>query len=158
MSDCKTPIPTACGRRGLHLPQPGCKALSFYGTRDMTINQGDDIDLSQGVHAIDGNGNEVPFTVVPSEITTCANGVYEITYTAEGVTNDILPTFCGSDKRALSVPSCRRVVTEVVTRKITVKPVTAKVCEAKVCCSSVGCSPNRPYACEATACITTLAC
>ena len=65
-------------------PTPGNPRIE--GADNVRINQGIGIDLAEGVHAYDGDGNEIPFTFSPDEIDPCDIGVHEITYTAEGVT------------------------------------------------------------------------
>lgn len=150
------PIPHLCGHRGVHFPQTRCGVLTFVGTEDVTIDQGTDIDLTSGVTAYDGYGNEVPYTVEPTDIETCTTGTYEITYRAVGFSNPMMPSFCGLDRKKLQMIDCGR-RNESVVRKITVTPVTAVVCESSVCCASVGCSP-KPTACYAKACAATLQC
>ena len=57
----------------------------FNGLSNRTINQGEDFDLTEGVTALDKDGNEIPFTVSPDEVDKCAVGEQTFTYTAEGV-------------------------------------------------------------------------
>lgn len=58
---------------------------TIEGVDDVSINQGVGIDLTEGVKAYDGDGNEIPFTVEPETIDKCDVGVHEVTYTADGV-------------------------------------------------------------------------
>lgn len=58
----------------------------FDGVHNASIHQGTEFSLTDGVKAYDGAGNEIPFTVEPSEIDTCEVGQHHFTYTAEGVT------------------------------------------------------------------------
>lgn len=54
----------------------------FEGLTPATVNQGADFDPRAGVRALDKDGNEVPFTVSPSEIDMCQTGNHTLTYTA----------------------------------------------------------------------------
>lgn len=64
---------------------PGPTKPEITGADDITINQGVGIDLTDGVKAYDGEGNEIPFAVNPTEIDKCDVGEHEVTYTADGV-------------------------------------------------------------------------
>lgn len=64
-------------------PTPGEPRID--GADDVEIPQGTEFDLTDGVKAYDGEGNEIPFTVTPNEIDACSVGEQEFTYTAEGV-------------------------------------------------------------------------
>lgn len=57
----------------------------FNGLTNVTINQGIDFDLTDGVTALDKDGNEIPFTVSPESVDKCAVGEQTFTYTAEGI-------------------------------------------------------------------------
>lgn len=61
-------------------PQPGDPYIE--GADNTTIPQGTDFDPNEGVKAYDGHGDEIPFTVEPSELDTCEVGVHELVYTA----------------------------------------------------------------------------
>lgn len=67
-------------------PTPGEPRIE--GANNASINQGTDFDLTEGVTAYDGDGNEIPFTVTPSEVAKCEVGVQTFTYEAEGVTKE----------------------------------------------------------------------
>ena len=54
----------------------------IIGANDVEINQGIGIDLREGVYAVDSMGNEIPFTVEPSELDKCDIGVHNVYYTA----------------------------------------------------------------------------
>lgn len=61
----------------------------FTGIDDMTVTQGTDVDLRNGVTATDWMGNTVPFTVTPSEFVPCDAGEQEFTYSAIGVSDTV---------------------------------------------------------------------
>lgn len=68
-------------------PTPPTPVVPYFdGVHNASINQGTEFSLTDGVKAYDGAGNEIPFTVEPSEIDTCEVGQHNFTYTAEGVT------------------------------------------------------------------------
>lgn len=62
---------------------------SFTGIDDVTLNQGQTIDLRSGVTATDWQGNTVPFTVTPTEIIPCEVGEQEVIYSAVGVSDTV---------------------------------------------------------------------
>ena len=103
-TDCETPIPKVCGRQKVHMPTASCDTIHFTGVDDAEINQGQDFDPTEGVHAYDGNGEEIPFTVEPSEVDECQVGEIELEYTATGVGKKLLPKLCGSPN--LKLPYC----------------------------------------------------
>lgn len=94
--------PSMCGIRGLKFTESVCDGLKLIGADDVTINQGVGIDLSQGVHAYDGNGDEIEYTFVPSEIPKCAVGEHTVKYTVVGVANKMRPTICQRDRLHIS--------------------------------------------------------
>lgn len=116
--ECKDLKPSMCGDRGLQLPKDVCNTIRFEGVEDTEINQGICIDLTEGVHAYDGDGSEIEYTVSPSEIGCCDVGEHEITYTAMGKGNKMLPSFC-LGKPMLTTANCG-LMTKVVTRLVTV--------------------------------------
>lgn len=67
-------------------PAPGEPHID--GATNTSIRQGTDFDLNEGVKAYDGEGNEIPFTVTPSEVAKCDVGEQTFTYEAEGVTKE----------------------------------------------------------------------
>ena len=138
------------------MPSGGCDFIHFTGVEDVTTNQGECIDLTEGVHAYDGNGNEIPFTVSPSEIGCCDIGEYEITYTATGASNRMLPSMCLGNPM-LHITDCG-LITSIAKRKITILPTSLKVCEGKVCCSVVWCSDDSSIVCQGKACDAKVAC
>lgn len=67
-------------------PVPGEPYIE--GADNTSIRQGTEFDLTEGVKAYDGDGNEIPFTVEPSEVDKCEVGQQTFTYSAEGVTKE----------------------------------------------------------------------
>lgn len=134
---CKSLVPSVCG--GKWIPRMNdipCRYIYFVGVTDVTIMQDDTIDLTQGVHAYDGDGREVAYTYTPTSIDTSVAGEYVVTYTASGVSDGIYPSMCGDT--ALKLTECDY-GTVVAERVITVKAKDAVVCEAKVCESPIAC-------------------
>lgn len=74
------------------IPSGGGSEAHFDGLTPATINQGASFDLTAGVKAYDESGNEVPFTVEPSEIDACQIGNQTFTYTAGELTQDRIIT------------------------------------------------------------------
>lgn len=74
------------------IPNGGGGQGHFEGLTNATINQGFDFDLTAGVKAYDKNGNEIPFTVEPSEIDVCQIGNQTFTYTAGDMTQERIIT------------------------------------------------------------------
>lgn len=111
MADCKSLIPSMCGNRVPNIASGTCAAVHFRGIDDVTIKQGVGIDLTEGVHAYNGEGEEIPFTVSPTEIDACNAGTHTVTYSAVGVPARIVPSFC-EGKKMLAVSDCG---TETVT-------------------------------------------
>lgn len=60
----------------------------FDGLTPATIGQGESFDLTAGVKAYNKDGQEVSFTVEPSEIDTCVIGNHTFTYTSEDHTQE----------------------------------------------------------------------
>ena len=138
MPNCNEKFPSLCGRSRLPtFPKEPCSQVHFTGITDVTIAQGDPFDLEAGVHAYDGNNEEITYTYTPTSIDTSVPGEYVITYTATGVSSSLKPTMRGSFD--LYVINCD---SEKVTkqRKITVSSTGATVCNAIVCQSFVTCS------------------
>ena len=77
---------TICGEFKLHIPKMDCGEAFFIGLEDATIEQGTDFDLRAGVTAYSGGGQEIPFTVTPSEVDSCEVGTQRFVYSARGVT------------------------------------------------------------------------
>lgn len=77
---------TVCGEFKLYIPKRDCGEAFFLGVEDATIEQGTDFDLRAGVTAYSGGGQEIPFTVTPSEVDSCEVGTQRFVYTARGVT------------------------------------------------------------------------
>lgn len=61
----------------------------FTGVEDITVTQGTDVDLTDGVTATDWMGNTVPFDVEPEEFAPCQAGEQEFTYSAVGVSTTV---------------------------------------------------------------------
>lgn len=136
-NECNDLIPSMCG--GSRLPtfvDASCFHVHFTGITDVTVAQGDTIDLTEGVHAYDGNGNEIAYTYTPTSIDTSVIGEYEVVYRASGEGDVIKPMICGDT--ALHINGCGHEVV-VKYRTITVESTGAKVCTAKVCESSIAC-------------------
>ena len=155
-NECNDLLPSMCGRSRLPtLSDAACRSIYFTGIADVSVNQGDNcIDLTAGVHAFNGSGVEIPFTVSPTEIDCCKVGEYEITYTATGEGDKMLPTLCLGDSM-LHVTECG-LETATERRIITIKPY-GKVCESKTCCATVICTPHG-VVCEAKVCEVATAC
>lgn len=120
MADCENIKPRICGKNGIYTPSDECRSVIFTGVEDVTISKGDSFDPSYGVHAYDGNGNEISFTYTPTEIDTSKVGTYNITYTATGAKRDMKPTFCGSDVEKVHMLDCGT-ETARVTRQVIVE-------------------------------------
>ena len=116
--ECNDLKPSMCGGRGLQFPQDACDVITFEGVEDVETKQGLCVDLTEGVHAYDGDGAEISYTVEPSEIGCCDVGEHELTYTAVGKGNKMLPSFC-LGKPMLTTADCG-LMTKVVTRVITI--------------------------------------
>lgn len=63
----------------------------FEGASNQNVPQGTDFDLTQGVKAYSYNGDEIAYTVTPSEFVPCEIGQQEYTYKAQGV-EDVVRT------------------------------------------------------------------
>lgn len=74
------------------IPSGGGSGAHFDGLTPATINQGASFDLTAGVKAYNESGNEVPFTVEPTEIDACQIGNQTFTYTAGELTQDRIIT------------------------------------------------------------------
>lgn len=67
-----------------YIPDIECPAEpTIYGAENITIDQGDEIDLLDGVYARNSDGFLLPVTVYPQEINTCGVGNHTCTYTAD---------------------------------------------------------------------------
>ena len=116
--ECNDLKPSMCGDRGLQFPKDACDVITFEGVEDVETKQGLCVDLTEGVHAYDGDGAEISYTVEPSEIGCCDVGEHEVTYTAVGKGNKMLPSFC-LGKPMLTTADCG-LMTKVVTRLVTI--------------------------------------
>lgn len=129
MSNCNHKIPHLTGGMYLpHIPGIDCDGdVHFTGIENITISQGTEIDLREGVHAYDGNGNEIPFVVSPSAINECSVRVHDITYTAIGLNKTMLPHFPNAENELeVYPPSCE--TSEVTAhRRVTIVAVSAPV-------------------------------
>lgn len=67
-------------------PTPG--EPKIVGADNTSVKQGLGFDLMAGVKAYDADGNEIPFTVNPTELNKCDLGHQSFTYSAEGVTKE----------------------------------------------------------------------
>lgn len=157
-NECNDLFPSLCG--GSRLPimkDTSCYHVQLTGITDVTIWQDETLDLTDGVHAYDGNGNEIAYTYNPTSIDTSVPGEYVVRYTASGVGNAIKPNMC--IEWALQITDCGN---EVVTknRKIKVLDRDAIACEAVVCESVTVCAPTPDEAiiCQAIICESTISC
>lgn len=136
-NECNDLLPSMCGRSRLPtFSDSACEQVHFTGITDTTIYVGDTIDLEQGIHAYDGNGNEIVYAYTPTSIDTSVAGEYVVTYTASGSGTALMPSMCGD--MALHTINCGN-ETAVEYRTITVLSKDAVVCEAIVCESPIGC-------------------
>ena len=111
-------IPTICGNKSnITLPTGSCGGITFEGVEDATVNQGEGIDLMDGVTAYDEDGNEIPVTVSPTEIAKCDVGEHTVEYKAIGKGGNLKPYLpCGKGKLTvadcgISVETAERVIT-----------------------------------------------
>lgn len=77
--------PYICGGTELYMPECGGEP-KIVGADNTSVKQGLGFDLMAGVKAYDADGNEIPFTVNPTELNKCDLGHQSFTYSAEGVT------------------------------------------------------------------------
>lgn len=77
--------PFMCGKNRIFPPSICDESAYFVGIKDITVPQGTDVDLLDGVSAYDKDGGEIPFTVTPSEILPCEVGKQTVIYRAEDV-------------------------------------------------------------------------
>ena len=137
MSDCKSIIPDACGKWHMKMPDSPCGQLYFTGLTDITVTQGESVDLDTDVHAYDANGAEIEFTHTSVDTDDC--GMFYVAYTAQGVGNKILPHLCFA-KKMLHLTDCgtNRITAR---RKVIVEP-SSELCVATVCCATIYCPPK----------------
>lgn len=57
----------------------------FEGVESATITQGTDFDIEEGVRATNNKGQELEWSVSPSELDTCEVGTHTFTYHASGI-------------------------------------------------------------------------
>lgn len=74
-----------CGNVGTATRAITVLAGNWSGIGNVTINQGTSFSPTDGVHAYDYQGNEVPFTATPSTVDTCDVGTTTLTYSASGL-------------------------------------------------------------------------
>ena len=94
MAICVDIVPTPCGGTNKLTMKDACNDVHFTGIEDTTINQGVGIDLTEGIHAYDGNGNEIEYTVTPDSIDKCDVGEHTVVYRTIGEGDKFLPSFC----------------------------------------------------------------
>lgn len=85
MAECKELIPSMCGGKLAPIVRLEY-CIEFEGLTDLYVAQGNDVDLYDGVKAIDQYGNEHDFTVAPSEIDTSEQGTFVVKYSVGDVT------------------------------------------------------------------------
>lgn len=141
--DCNDLIPKTCGKGGVTLPTIDCGgSLHIDGVDDVTLNQGVGIDLTEGVTAYDKNGNEIPYTVDPSEIDKCDVGEHTVIYRAVGDGDKMLPHIRCLRNRNHVTPLCDSLDTVVEERVVTIEQADPPHITI----------PDITYACEAEAC------
>lgn len=112
-------IPTICGNKSnITLPTGSCSGITFEGVEDTTVNQGEGIDLMDGVTAYDEDGNEIPVTVSPTEIAKCDVGEHTVEYKAIGKGGNLKP-YLPCSKGKLTVADCG-ISVETTERVITI--------------------------------------
>lgn len=110
MSDCRHLKPKICGNKlKPFLSDKGCGVPRFVGIEDVTLNQGIGIDLTEGVYAYDGNGNEIPYTVTPDSIDMCDVGEHTVIYRAMAEGKKFAPWFCSKQRGLAGDLLCSRV-------------------------------------------------
>ena len=110
MSDCRHLKPKICGNKlKPFLSDKGCGVPRFVGIEDVTINQGIGIDLTEGVYAYDGNGNEIEYTVTPDSIDMCDVGEHTVIYRAMAEGKKFAPWFCSKQRGLAGDLLCNRV-------------------------------------------------
>lgn len=77
--------PFICGRNRLSIPSICGDSGYFVGVKNMTVTQGTDVDLAEGVKAYNKDSVEVSFSVTPSDFNPCEIGRQEFVYEAEDV-------------------------------------------------------------------------
>lgn len=119
---CESLKPSLCGVRGVVMPETSCKQLRLEGVDDVTINQGIGIDLADGVHAYDGDGNEIEVVIDPNEIDKCDVGIHSVKYTAMGKGDSRRPVICG--KNALDIgTACDDLTSIEAVRTVTIEQI-----------------------------------
>lgn len=81
-------IPNICGKNAINLPSVCDELGRFVGLTDITIMQGDPFDPTNGVSAVDKDGNDIPYTYAPSSINTCEVGTYTFTYSTDSFSKE----------------------------------------------------------------------
>ena len=110
MSDCRHLKPKICGNKlKPFLSDKGCGVPRFVGIEDVTINQGIGIDLTEGIYAYDGNGNEIEYTVTPDSIDMCDVGEHTVIYRAMAEGKKFAPWFCSKQRGLAGDLLCNRV-------------------------------------------------
>lgn len=134
---CEDVVPNICGVKHLTLPDHPCDSIYFTGLTDITVTQGDEVDLDSGVHAYDANGGEIEFRHTSVDTDEC--GTFYALYTAQGAGHKLSPHFfCVADERAHIVSDDCGVDTLKKWRKVIVEP-SSDVCTATVCCATIAC-------------------
>lgn len=79
----------ACGKTDTATRTVTVATGGFVGTESVTITQGTDFDLHEGVHAFNNRGEEVPYTVTPDEFDPCTVGTFTYVYKANRVPDSV---------------------------------------------------------------------
>lgn len=80
--------PSICGTNALNIPS-GCEDMGhFIGANNVIILQGDPFDPTEGVSAVDKDGNTIPYTFSPASVNTCTVGTNVITYSTDSFSTE----------------------------------------------------------------------
>lgn len=96
--------PSICGTNALNIPS-GCEEIGhFIGANNVTIMQGDPFDPTEGVTAVDKDGNTIPYTFSPASINTCTVGTNVVTYSTDAFTKERRVFVLQASAPAISYP------------------------------------------------------
>ena len=96
--------PSICGTNALNIPS-GCEDIGhFIGANNVTIMQGDPFDPTEGVTAVDKDGNTIPYTFSPASINTCTVGTNVVTYSTDSFSTERRVFVLQASAPAISYP------------------------------------------------------